>query len=309
LRSRDSVRSAQGSRLAYCDRLATRSPLFLASTGLGLGLLLSALFLGMRHGVDWDHIAAITDLTATQESPRRGVLLGTIYALGHGLVVLAIGAVAIVAGQNLPDSVDALFGRIVGWTLILLGVYVAYTLISQRGEFRMQSRWMLLIRGVRRLVARFRSRATVEHEHAHAAHDHHYGDPAADEQPAAAQQVHSHHHVHEPDELTGEYGGRVSLGVGMLHGVGAETPTQVVIFLAAAEAGGTTAGFAVLVTFLVGLFTTNTLIAVATAYGFRSADRRRRFQMILGGVTAVVSLVVGTLFALGQEAVLPGFFG
>jgi high-affinity nickel-transport protein len=109
--------------------------------------------------------------------------------------------------------------------------------------------------------------------------------------------------------LTSEYGGRVSLGVGMLHGVGAETPTQVVIFLAAAEAGGTTAGLAVLITFLVGLFTTNTVITVATAYGFRSADRRRRFQMVLGGVTAVVSLVVGTLFALGQEAVLPGFFG
>lgn len=285
-------------------------PLFAASTGLGIGLLLSALFLGMRHGVDWDHIAAITDLTATQDRPRRGVLLGTIYALGHGFVVLAIGAVAIVAGQNLPDSVDAFFGRIVGWTLILLGVYVAYTLISQRGEFRMQSRWMLLIRGVRRLAARFRSRGTVEHEHAHAAHDvHHQGDQPGDKQPVAAPLVHSHRHVHGPDELTGEYGGRVSLGVGMLHGVGAETPTQVVIFLAAAEAGGTAAGMAVLVTFLVGLFTTNTVIAVATAYGFRSADRRRRFQMIVGGVTAVVSLVVGTLFALGQEAVLPGFFG
>lgn len=269
---------------------------------------MSALFLGMRHGVDWDHIAAITDLAATQDRPRRGVLLGTIYALGHGLVVLAIGIVAIAAGRNLPESIDAVFGRIVGWTLILLGAYVAYSLIAHRGEFQMQSRWMLIIRGVRRLTARSRSRRQVRHEHAHAAGEiHHHGDEESRDGELPG--VHTHTHVHGPDELTAEYGGRVSLGVGMLHGVGAETPTQVVIFLAAADAGGTGAGIAVLGAFLVGLFITNTLIAVTSAYGFRSAEGRRRFQIVLGSVTAVVSIVVGVLFALGEEAVLPAFFG
>jgi high-affinity nickel permease len=41
-----------------------------ATTGLGVGLLVSALLLGLRHGVDWDHIAAITDLSVTRS--RRG---------------------------------------------------------------------------------------------------------------------------------------------------------------------------------------------------------------------------------------------
>lgn len=262
----------------------------------------------MRHGVDWDHIAAITDLAATQDRPRRGVVLGTIYALGHGAVVLAIGIVAIAAGRNLPDSIDAVFGRIVGWTLILLGVYVAYALIAHRGEFRMQSRWMLIIRGVRRLAARFRRRRRLVHEHAHAAGElHHHGDDQPP--PGRLPGVHSHPHLHGPEDVGAEYGGRVSLGVGMLHGVGAETPTQVVIFLAAADAGGTGSGIAVLVAFLVGLFATNTLIAVTSAYGFRSAERRRRFQLVLGSITALVSVVVGVLFALGEEAVLPAFFG
>ncbi|MEX1207981.1 MAG: hypothetical protein WEE36_05130 [Acidimicrobiia bacterium] len=282
--------------------------LLIASTGLGIGLLLSALLLGMRHGVDWDHIAAITDLAATQDTPRRGLMLGTIYALGHGIVVLVIGAVAIVVGRSLPESIDALFGRIVGWTLIVLGGYVAYSLIVHREGFRMQSRWMLIIRGVRRLVARFPSRRPVEHEHPHAALDVHH--QAADTGGAVEDAlVHSHAHVHPPDELADEYGGRVSFGIGMLHGVGAETPTQVVIFLAAAQAGGSGAGLAVLVAFLVGLFITNTLIAVASSYGFRSPEQRRRFQIGLGSITAVVSIVVGALFALGREAVLPGFFG
>lgn len=273
------------------------------STGLGIGLLISALLLGMRHGVDWDHIAAITDLSATQHEARRGLVMGLVYALGHGLVVLAIGMVAIIAGKSLPDSVDALFGRIVGWTLILLGAYVLWALIKHRDGFRMQSRWMLAIGGVRRLVRRFRRSEAVEHEHAHGAHEDVHHDHTTDH--LADGMVHTHQHSHDPEF---DYGTGASFGVGMLHGVGAETPTQVVTFLAASRAGGTLAGIGVLVAFLVGLFISNTGITVVSAYGFKEASKRRRVQMSLGAVTAVVSLVVGVLFALGQDAVLPVFF-
>ncbi len=62
-------------------------PFFIGATGLGIGLIVSSLLLGLRHGVDWDHIAAITDIAATQDSPRRGFALGIVYAFGHGLVV------------------------------------------------------------------------------------------------------------------------------------------------------------------------------------------------------------------------------
>jgi high-affinity nickel permease len=274
-----------------------------ASVGLGVGLLTSAFLLGMRHGVDWDHIAAITDLTATQEHPRRGVALGMLYALGHGLVVLAIGVVAIVAGKGLPGSLDALFGRIVGWTLVLLGLYVLWALVKHRKGFRMQSRWMLVIGGVRRLVRRFGRRGPVSHEHPHGAHDAVHHDESGDQ--SSGPTVHSHAHTHDP---AWDYGARASFGVGMLHGVGAETPTQVVAFLAASRAGGTAAGVFVLVAFLVGLFLSNTLMTVASAYGFKEAARRRRVQLSLGIVTAAVSLVVGGLLVLGQDAVLPAFF-
>ncbi len=277
-----------------------------AATGLGVGLVVSSFLLGLRHGVDWDHIAAITDIAATQQAPRRGFLLGLVYAFGHGLVVLAIGIVVIMAGRSLPDSVDAAFGRIVGWTLILLGVYLLYSLVVHRQGFRMQSRWMLIIGGVRRLVARFRRTESVEHEHEHAAfHVHHTG---SDDEAGGEGRVHTHRHRHGPDAGFGDYGGSVSFGVGMLHGVGAETPTQVVTFLAASQAGGTGAGIAVLVIFLVGLFIANGIISWAFAYGFTAVGRRQRVQMVLGGVTAIASLVVGALFALGQDAVLPAFF-
>lgn len=278
----------------------------LGATGLGIGLVISSLLLGLRHGVDWDHIAAITDIAATQETPRRGFLLGVVYAFGHGLVVLVIGVVVIAAGRSLPDSVDALFGRMVGWTLIVLGLYLLYSLIVHRGGFRMQSRWMLIIGGVRSLVGRFRSSGEIEHEHEHAAFDIHHTDHDEGGQPDRP--VHTHRHTHGPDASFGDYGNSVSFGVGMLHGVGAETPTQVVTFLAASRAGGTGAGVAVLVVFLVGLFIANGIISWVFSYGFQATGRRQGVQMILGGLTAVASLIVGVLFALGRDAVLPAFF-
>ncbi|MCH8850354.1 MAG: hypothetical protein IIC89_05960, partial [Chloroflexi bacterium] len=39
----------------------------LLTLGVGgsIGLLAGAFALGLRHGIDWDHIAAITDITST----------------------------------------------------------------------------------------------------------------------------------------------------------------------------------------------------------------------------------------------------
>src|SRR5436309_5326051 len=97
--------------------------------GFRVGLLVAAFWFGFQHGIDWDHIAAITDITSSQEERRQSLLMGTLYALGHGLVVLVIGTLAILAGRSLPESVDEVMTRIVGVTLLLLGVYVLYSLI------------------------------------------------------------------------------------------------------------------------------------------------------------------------------------
>src|SRR2546430_13814353 len=89
--------------------------------GFRLGLLLPAFWFGFRHGIDWDHIAAITDITSSQEDRRHAMLFGTLYALGHALVVLSLGSLAILAGENLPPGVDRVMLRVVGATLVILG--------------------------------------------------------------------------------------------------------------------------------------------------------------------------------------------
>ena len=94
----------------------------------------------------------------------------------------------------------------------------------------------------------------------------------------------------------------------MIHGVGAETPTQVLIFLAAAGAGGPMVGMLVLATFIVGLVASNSIITVGSSLGYLQASRNFALYATVAVVTAVFSLVVGMLFVLGQEGVLPAFF-
>jgi len=46
-----------------------------------VGLLVTALLLGVRHGVDWDHIAAITDITSTTSAADVGTAA---HQIAHG---------------------------------------------------------------------------------------------------------------------------------------------------------------------------------------------------------------------------------
>ena len=57
-----------------------------------LGLTLVVLMLGIKHGLDADHLAAIDGLTRynAQARPRLAHLAGVLFSLGHGLVVVAV---------------------------------------------------------------------------------------------------------------------------------------------------------------------------------------------------------------------------
>ena len=48
------------------------SLLDVAASPQGVGLLVTAALLGIRHGIDWDHIAAITDITSTTATADAG---------------------------------------------------------------------------------------------------------------------------------------------------------------------------------------------------------------------------------------------
>lgn len=286
--------------------------------GFRFGLLATAFGFGLRHGIDWDHLAAIADLTSSQSDRRRSIVLATLYAAGHALVVFVLGVAAIVAGDRLPEGLDAAMSRVVGVTLVVLGAYVFWSLLRHGRDFRMRSRWVLLLSGVSRLL-RWAARRPVVVEHDHDHGDDHHADGhrtalAADTGTGAVVTTQAHRHAHRhvgslPDDPFESYGRRTAFGIGALHGVGAETPTQVVLFVSAAGVAGATGGVLMLVAFLLGLVATNTAIAVASAFGFLHAERHWRLYVTVAALTGAASLAVGVLFTLGRESVLPAFFG
>jgi High-affinity nickel-transport protein len=288
----------------------------LAASSGGLGLLVAAFWLGVRHGIDWDHIAAITDITGTVEERRQAILYGTLYALGHAVVVLGLGVVAIALGDRLPPNVDEFMGRVVGVTLVVLGVWVFVSLISHGRDFRLRSRWMLIFSGVRKGARWVREHVGVGARNG--VEDRTEADaPEGSDRSAASWWHHGHHgrrghhHHAEPgdDEHYVGYGRGTAFGVGMIHGVGAETPTQVLLFLGAAGAGGNTIGILALVAFVVGLLVSNSIITLGSAFGFLQASKNFGLYATVAVLTGVFSLVIGLLFLFGQESVLPAFFG
>ena len=289
--------------------------------GFGFGLLVASFWFGFRHGIDWDHIAAITDITSSQEERRRAIVFGTLYVVGHAVVVFGLGVIAILIGQELPESVDAAMGRVVGVTLIVLGVYVFASLIRHGREFRMRSRWMLVFAGIRRAWWSLRGLRPViggAHDHEREPVHVHAGagteDVVAEERLAEWHHGHHgrpghHHHKHpEPDDAFVNYQRGTAFLVGMLHGIGAETPTQILIFTAAAGAGGKAAGIWVLAAFLVGLMSSNSIITVGSAAGFLRASKNFALYATVAVITGVFSLVIGVLFVLGNDTLLPALF-
>ena len=244
---------------------------------IGLGLIGVGLGLGLRHGIDWDHVAAITDVTSAQPSRLRGMAMGTLYALGHAAVVIALGLLAIMAASRLPDWVDGYMETVVGVTLVTLGVWVFYSLIHHPDRFALKSRWMLLFGLAKAGVGRVKSGLT--------------GRPYM---PAKA--------------TNGYYGAGASTGIGMIHGIGAETGSQALVIAGAAGATSAAAGSFLLMAFVIGLVASNTLITIASTVGIIGAQSQRVVYIGLGVLIGSFSLVIGTIFLLQKGSILPGFF-
>ncbi|MFT7475118.1 MAG: hypothetical protein ACI81L_002055 [Verrucomicrobiales bacterium] len=296
------------------------------------GLLLTALGLGLRHGIDWDHIAAIADLSGTAENRKRGFLLSMTYAVGHAVVVFALGTLAIAFGLAIPDGLDAWMGRIVGFTLIALGGWILLELVRKGRDFRLRSRWMLIIDGTFAGLRHVRNgmagrKITIEHDHDHdhvdqapdvlPAHDHAHIAEETQISVAATrgavgwrgfrQRMHRHSHTHThdltlPDRPDAAYGHRTATGIGMLHGVGIESPTQIAIFVASSAVAGVGFGLLLLGTWVIGLILANAFLAVIAGAGLLSAERSFPVYATLALIVSALSIALGVLYLVGLDS-------
>lgn len=263
--------------------------------------LLSAGVLGFRHGLDYDHIAAITDISSVQARVRDAMRFGLLYVAGHATTIAILGAAAIGFRLSLPAASDRWAERLVGITLLTLGLYVLGTFFrpSSHHHARPRTRITLLMNGVLWVYWRL-------------------------------SRIFGGTRVRPPEVFKDGYGTTSTFLVGVIHGLGAETPTQLLLFLVAANLGGTGAGLLGLLMFILGLLIMNTLMC-GMAAGLFSLDRLRTWLSPAGEshgfiaralthvlnavsanalssltlLTSAYSIVVGAIFLLGAADKLP----
>jgi hypothetical protein len=173
---------------------------------------------------------------------------------------------------------DAIGERLVGATLIALGIYVLVSFLRRKPEHHHhhatpRSRIALLISGARYTQWRIRRLAN----------------------PTAP----------KPDPFTFRYDRTSVFTVGIIHGLGAETPSQLLLFLLAANLGGTSRGFLGLLCFILGLLLMNTLMTASASGIFATSTHRPRIQTLVTSLTAAYSFIIGIIFLFGASDKLP----
>jgi hypothetical protein len=91
----------------------------------------------------------------------------------------------------------------------------------------------------------------------------------------------------------------------MIHGIGAETGSQVLIIAAVGGAASAGLGVPMMLAFIVGLLISNTAIVLVSASGFIASQTKTRIYVVVGVLAGAFSVVVGALFFLGAETALP----
>lgn len=241
--------------------------------------LASAAGLGFRHGFDYDHIAAITDISSVQSKARDAMRYGVLYVAGHATTVALLGAAAIVFRIALPPASDRWAERMVGITLLLLGIYVLGTFFRPgTHSHKPRTRITLLVNGFLWVYWRLSL-------------------------------LFGGTRVEAPQIFKNGYGTSSTFIVGVIHGLGAETPTQILMFLMVANLGGVAAGLLGLLMFILGLVAMNTLMCASAAGLFSATFTRPKALRALTLLTSVYSILVGAIFLLGSAAKLPSLNG
>jgi high-affinity nickel permease len=239
--------------------------------------LASCLVLGLRHGFDYDHLAAISDITAVQRNWWSGLRLGMTYALGHAFTVAALGAAVLEMHMGMPEGLDHWTERLVGLTLIVLGVGVVAGILRKdvhgHSHGRIESRLAIAINGVLWLAWRVRRMWSPE--------------------------------APRPERFQWMYSGKSVFLIGVLHGVGAETPSQLALFFLAANLGGTSRGMMGLAMFALGLIAMNAIMTASLGSAFKASGHRPFLYHAIAWTGAVYSCGIGLIFLLGISDHLP----
>jgi cytochrome c biogenesis protein CcdA len=234
--------------------------------------LLVALFLGLRHASDPDHLAAVSTLVLGDERERawRAGALGLYWGIGHGTTLVALGLPLVLFGRHLPGAVHNAAEVLVGAVIVVLAV-------------RLLTRWR---------AGRF-DRSTRKDGPGQG------GEPS---RPAGAPRNQA-----EEGRLNHAHAGRSPIsafGIGLLHGVGGSAGAGILLVTA-----GGRAEQAVLALLIFAAGTAVSMALVSGGFGY-ALGRGPVARGLTGAVPVfgVITLLFGIWYALGALEVVPYAF-
>lgn len=218
---------------------------------------LLAILIGMRHGMDGDHVAAIADMVGSEERKRKQVSLGIMYALGHGIIVLIIGLITIYMGLKLPEPTRQLMEILVSLTLMVLGGLILYSLLRQRKQYEYKSRLTIFYESIAKVMSKMKLG------------------------------------IHKKSLSPIQLGIASAFVIGVIHGIGVESPTQIAVLTNAVGLNNMTAATVQLSLFVIGLLISTICITFCLSWGFLKARLKRQLYYVLGSITGLYSFGLG----------------
>jgi sulfite exporter TauE/SafE len=232
-----------------------------------ISLLILGFFIGMRHALEADHVAAVSSLATRSASPGECIRQGVFWGLGHTLTLFLVGSAVLLLDRALPERLASGLELAVGVMLVLLGLDVLRRLAKERIHFHLHEH-----------------EDGIRHFHGHS----HAGE--------SAHRTHRHGHRRTLPLR--------ALVVGLVHGM-AGSAALILLTLESAPSVG--AGLLYMLLFGVGSIAGMALLSVVIAVPLRySTAGLTRLHGVLHGAIGLVTIVIGAATAYGAGRSLFG---
>ncbi len=100
-----------------------------------VSLLLISFFIGMRHALEADHVAAVASMVNGRQTLSQTLHQGGVWGVGHTITLFLFGSVVIFMDSVIPEHLVTGLEAMVGVMLLLLGSDVLRRLIRGKVHF------------------------------------------------------------------------------------------------------------------------------------------------------------------------------
>lgn len=249
-----------------------------------LTLLVVGLFVGMKHALESDHLAAIASLATHRRTLASNIRQGVAWGIGHAFTLTLIGGAVLALGMRVEDDVAYLLESCVGVMLVLLGADVLRKMRREKIHFH---------------VHRHGDGPAHFHAHSHATEPGPHLPPHAfPDAPLlhidAAHQSSPHRHDHAQRWPVR------ALMVGAMHGVAG---SAALVLLSVEAAASAPLGLLYILVFGVGSIVGMALLSLAIAVPLRLSSRHvNRVYRGLTFTIAVITIGLGAFVAYSSAS-------